>query len=832
MITSCLRSLLLASCVTIALAPIAYAADAPGALYEFAIPAEPLSAALAEYCRVTERQILFTEDLTRGLTVPELRGRYSAQDALTALLAGSGLTVQTTAAGVLILQRETAPRKLPASAPVADDRVKLEAVVVTSNKRSQKLQEVPASITAETGAALSRRGATQLADIVQTTAGLTNSGGGGGNSTDLTIRGVTTGGLGLKQSTVALLFDDIPVDPALLSQSATNLRTVDVERVEVLRGPQGTLFGSGSLSGAIRFITNKPDLNDFGASAEITGANTQGGSATSSGNVVLNAPIIPGKLAVRAVGYDYKEGGWVDNTRTLQDNVNGNRTKGGRLEFEARPVEELRVSLTGAYQDSHDLGAGESLYTQPAGTPSNQQVTAQRKSQDLDVVSKITNLGIRYDLPSVSLFSSSTYIKRDAVLLDDSGFYNDLLGLQLGVPPLVGASAPASNQNHQSIYAQELRASSRGEGPFKWTVGAFYLNAKLDGGQLIDSPTLRQIVGAGTLAGLQSNGRQTESSIFGETTYTVAEKWDLTAGLRVSRTDIKATTASTGVLLTQSLDPSVIVNSAIAQNSKTADPRFSVAYRADADLTLYATAARGHRVGGPNLTAGLGGPSIPTSYGSDSLWNYEAGVKSRLFDGRLQLSAAAYYIDWSNIQAALVANSVNYTGNAGAARIYGLEFEALAKPERWLNVGGSLSISNSALTQDVPNLLRVTGTLGVASGEELPGAPKFKFSAFTQATFNILDHTAYARIADNYIGSQYTDFGHQGTRYGDFNTVDFRAGVFLQPFEIAFFVNNLSNSHGARGATDQFNVGPIIAAPQLAYRIRPRTVGVTLRADF
>ncbi len=828
---ACLNRLVLATCLCIAVPFAARAADG-GALYEFAIPAEPLSVALGEYCRVTERQILFTEELTRGVNAAALRGRYNADDALRTLLAGSNLSVQTTAAGVLVLQRDGGARRTPATSAAESETTELERVVVTSNKRDQKLQDVPASITAETGTALERRGATQLADIIQTTAGLTNAGSGGGNSTDLTIRGVTTGGLGLKQSTVALLFDDIPVDPALLSQSATNLRTVDVERVEVLRGPQGTLFGSGSLSGAIRFITNKPDLNAWTASGELTGAKTRDGASTGFGNVVLNAPIVPGTLGVRAVGYDFYEGGWVDNIRTNQDNVNANRTKGGRVEFEGRPADRLTVTLTGAYQDSHDLGAGESLYVQPAGSSSNDQVTNLRKSTDLDVVSKIVNLGVRYDLPSVSLFSSSTVIRRDTLQLDDSGFYNDYLALAFGVPPLFGASAPATNQNHQRIFTQEIRASSRGEGPWKWTLGAFYLNASLDGGQVIDSPTLRQITGTGTLADLTSSGRQAESSIFGETTYTLANQWDLTAGLRVSHTDIKSSTDSRGVLFTGTLDPRVIVNTSIKQSDTTEDPRFSVAYRFNPDLTVYATAARGHRVGGPNLTAGLGGPGIPTSYNADSLWNYETGVKSRLFGGRLQVSAAAYYIDWSDIQAALVANSVNYTGNAGSAGIYGLEVEAVAKPLAWLEVGGSGSLSHSALTKDVPNLTRVTGVVGVASGDALPGAPNFKLSAFTQATTSILDHTAYARITDNYIGSEYTDFGHRGTRYGAFNTVDVRAGVFVRPFEIAVFIDNLTDSGGARAASDPLLVGPIVASDQVAYRIRPRTAGLTLRGYF
>jgi len=801
-------------------------------LIKFDIAPQSLATALGAFGIQAGQPVLFTPDLVADKTSKGVSGALTISSALTQLLAGTGLIFKNANGTILIMKGDRGALDLGPgdSANVAQ----IAEVTVTANKRSQRLQDVPASITAETGEMLEHRGATQLEDIIQTTPGLTNPGTGGGNSTDLTIRGVTTGGLGLKQSTVALLFDDIPIDPAFNTLSTTNLRTVDIERVEVLRGPQGTLFGSGSLSGAVRFITNKPDLNDYSGSMEITGAGTEGGSGSVSGNLVVNVPIVQDKLAVRAVGYRYNDGGWVDDIRTHENDVNGSQASGGRIEIESRPTDPLTVTLTGAYENSHDLGAGESLYTQPSGYGTGDQVTNLRRSSNLDVVSKIANLGVHYDLDSVSLFSSSTFIRRDTVQLDDDGPDNDLLGLVLGVSALTGASAPAVTDNFQNIYTQEFRASSRGDGPLKWTIGAFYLDTDLNGGQVISSPTLFEIVGVRDLADLQSRGNQTEISGFGETTYTLADKWDLTAGLRVSQTSLKSTTESTGVLLVGSLNPAEVVSSEISQSSTTVDPRFSVAYREDPDLTLYATVARGHRVGGPNLTAALGGPGIPTSYQSDSLWSYEAGAKSRLLDGHLQLSGDLYYIDWSNIQVALIKNDVNYVGNAGSAGIYGGEFEGVLKPTTWLDLGGSLSLSHGALTQGVPDLTRVTGLIGVKSGDLLPNSPETELTVYSQVNFSLLDRDdAYLRITDSYIGSEYTDFDRQGTRFGDYNRVDIRAGLYFQNTELAVFAKNLTNSDGAQSASDKTYVGSIVPAdPQLAYRIRPRTIGVTARASF
>jgi iron complex outermembrane recepter protein len=829
--------------VMMMLATLVAHAQAPAK--NFNVSAQAATTGIPEFARQAGIQILVPEPLVHGKQVTAVTGSHSIAEALSILLKDTGLTAKSADGLTYTLAVRASPLADPSTAPVvappggqtesSEHEItedKLEEITVTANKRYQRLQDVPASITAETGTTLQHRGATQLEDIVQTTPGLTNAGAGGGNSTDLTIRGVTTGGLGLKQSTVALLFDDIPLDPAFSTQSATNLRAVDIERVEVLRGPQGTLFGSGSLSGAVRFITNKPDLEDYSGSAEVTGASTDGGSGSGSGTLVLNAPIIQDKLAVRLVGYRFDDGGWVDDIRTHQSDVNGSHTGGGRVEIEGQPTDRLTVTLTGAYQDSHDLGAGESLYRQPAGAGPSDEVTNLRRSTDLDVVSKIANVGVRYDLDSVSLFSSSAYIRRETVQLDDAGYYNDALALALGVPELTGAAAPAVTYNNQDIFTQELRATSRGGGPLKWTIGAFYLDANLDGGQAISSPTLFNLIGVPDLGNLQSHGNQTEVSGFAETTYTLADKWDLTAGVRVSNTSLKSTTDSTGVLLVGSVNPADVVSGAISQHSTNADPRFSLAYRANPDLTLYATVSRGHRVGGPNLTAGLGGPGIPTSYQSDSLWNYEAGAKSQLFDGRLQLSGDLYYIDWSNIQVALIKNNVNYVGNASSAGIYGGEFEGVAKPQKWLDLGGSLSLSHGALTQDVPDLTRVTGLIGVKSGDLLPASPETQVTLFSQGNFSVMSRDAYVRISDSYIGSEYTDFDRQGTRFGDYNTLDLRAGVYLSHIEVVAFAKNLTNSAGAQSASDPTYVGPVVANPQLAYRIRPRTVGLTVRASF
>jgi iron complex outermembrane receptor protein len=804
----------------------------------FDIATMPLGQALRSVSQSSGTQIIFADALVRGKTAPRLQGYYTPDAAIALLLASSGLVARTAPSGAIMVVRSqpgssdiSGQGAAVASTGTSRQNDASEAngeIIVTANKSRQRLIDVPSSVTAETGAQLRRRGATRLQDIVATTPGLTNPGQGGGNGTNLVIRGVTTDtSQNLKQSTVAVLFDDIPVDPSTAGLESTSLRIVDIERVEVLRGPQGTLFGSGSLSGAVRYITNKPDATRLSGSIEGSFAGTKSGADSQWGNAVLNVPVVTDRVALRAVGYAFDDGGWVDNIRSNRENVNRNRTYGGRVALLAQATENFLVTLTGAYQDSHDSAGGESLYFAPAN--STKQVSNARDSGDSRVKSTLANLGLTYDLGGVSLFSSSTYIRRKVEFLQDFGYYADLLQLQFHLPSLNNA-APGRTYNSSNIYTQELRLASNGSGPFVWTIGGFYLKSKTpSGGQIITAPGLRPYLGTDSLVNVSAPGSQEEIAGFGQATYTIGRKLDLTAGLRVSRTTLNITSTASGLLINGSTTPQTFK---LPSRETTVNPRFSVLYRSSDELSIYAQAARGYRVGGANITAGLGGPGTPLTYGSDHLWNYEVGAKTNLMDGHLQINADVYYIDWKNLQVSLENNNLNYTGNAGSARIYGFEAEVAAKPASWLDLGGSLSLSNAALTEDAPTLVRTTGIVGAKDGDRLPASPRVQGSVYGQLNFQIKDEAAYIRASGQYIGSSYTDFASQGVRFGDYAIVDLRAGIVHKNVEITIFARNLLDGDGKQSASPGGTVGPIIANAQYAYRIRPRTVGLTGRVAF
>jgi outer membrane receptor protein involved in Fe transport len=713
----------------------------------------------------------------------------------------------------------------------------LAEIIVTATKRNERLQDVPVSITAETGVELQHRGATQLQDIINTTPGLNNPGSGGGNSTNLTIRGVTTGtDLGLKQSTVALLYDDMPIDPVGQGGGASNLRVVDIERVEVLRGPQGTLFGSGSLAGALRYITNKPDLSQFSGSAEITGAQTETGAASYSGYVVLNAPIIQNELGVRLVAYDYDDGGWIANLLTGQANSNPTKTEGARFSIAAKPNDQFSATLMLTYQDSKDYNGSDagSLAVKPPGTGFSGQVTDGINNYIVELKSTIAALTLQYDWDSLTFTSVSTYHDRKSNLTGTDSYFVPLTALIAtgGANIVQGINIDASGIDG-NIYTQELRLASRGEGNFKWTAGTFFLHASAGGGQEADSDSIIPIIGSDNIVDLIYHFGQQEIAAFGEATYTFADKWDLTGGVRVSHYMVSAQVNTGGYVPVYSILPSAYTHTDFHDLGTPVDPRVSLAYRLNPDLTLYTQVARGYRVGGVNLTSQVGGRDTPPSYAPDSLWNYEIGAKGRLFDGKLSYSTDFYYIDWSNIQVSLQTALGNYTGNASAARNYGVEFQVDAKPVSWLLFGAAFQLSKNEISKNDPTISRpATGLMGVNAGDVLPAAPEGQASTYAEVDFPVASYQGYVRLTASYLGDEWTDFEHNGTKFGGFATEGVRGGVNFGSYEVVAFVNNLSNSQGATGALDAQTAGPVIINNQELFRIRPRTVGLTLRAKF
>jgi len=705
----------------------------------------------------------------------------------------------------------------------------LEDIVVTATKREERLMDVPASLVAETGIELSHRGATQLQDIIDNTPGLYNSAPGPAQQAKITIRGVTTGTFnGLQQSTVALLYDDTPVDPGADGAGTTNLRVVDIDHVEVLRGPQGTLFGSGSLSGAIRYVTAKPDLMASMARAEITAATTEQGAGSYNGNLVLNTPLIDGKLAVRSVAYYYNDGGFINDPRTNRGNINSTQTEGARIAARWRPNDRLTADFTLMAQESVDNSSASALDPTPAGGSHFQtdgiSETVYRSSN------RIFSLNLDYQFDHASLVSNSTYHRRTGRNDGNEYAFVPLISfLASGFTSFEQGAGQATFFVNGDYVTEELRLASKGTGPLRWTVGGFYLNATGDLSQENSSDLVIPYIGTGTMVDLVSSTKQKELAAFGEASYTLG-KLELTAGLRASHTTLDYH-AVTGGFLAVFGGPYHLED--FHENDKPLTPHYSISYHMNPDTTMYASASRGFRIGGVNITSGVGGRESPKTYGPDNLWNYEVGVKGHGLGGRMAYALSVYDIDWKSIQVSLSNNFGNYTGNAGRAHLTGVEGQLDAHATRWLDVGVSGSWARNKIKEGVDGLITAIGVIDVKAGDRLPAAPQRQLSAFLQGNFQAFGgHDAYARLGAHYVGEAFTGFAGAGSRFGDYTEADLRLGVHVGTTEFIAFVSNLTDVKGKQSALDAQSLGPITFNGQYAYYVRPRTVGLTLRTEF
>lgn len=326
---------------------------------KFDIPAQPAVDALNAFSRESGLRLLFPYEAIENKQVRAIQGELTAEEVLDRLLIQVGLIIASRAGNVVTLR-------------VADTRsttVTVEEVIVTASHREQPLSEVPIAATALTQDDLISAGATRVQDVVRYSPGFSMTSA-GANRDRIAVRGISTSqGQLLQQATVGQFVDEIVTDSGTGATTTLDSRLFDVERVELLRGPQGTLFGSGSLSGALRIITNKPDLDTFHVATEARGESIENGELGGGVSGMLNVPLVQGKLGLRAVAYAHDEAGYVDNARLGQDDVNSERVRGGRLIVAAQPMDRLSLQATVLHQDSKTYGGFASVVTPGLGAP-------------------------------------------------------------------------------------------------------------------------------------------------------------------------------------------------------------------------------------------------------------------------------------------------------------------------------------------------------------------------------------------------------------------------------------------------------------------------------
>ncbi|MEQ8514253.1 MAG: TonB-dependent receptor, partial [Chromatocurvus sp.] len=640
------------------------------------------------------------------------------------------------------------------------------------------------------------------------------------NRSVFNIRGVTTSLFGGNtQDPVSVYINETPVTDTFGAIVQPDLRLFDVERVEVLRGPQGTLFGSGSLGGTVRILTRQPDASAFAVDGRIDIGVTDGGFWRQRYDGMVNIPIIKDTLALRLVGYQRDEEGWVKNITLGTRNSTDDR--GGRAALLWRPSEAFYAKLEAIYQDS-DPDDGDAF---------NPDLGEFRKASVISEArpSTLTNysLTMEYEFHDfATLLSATSFQKSETASYADLG---DFLGL--GV-----SGFNVSDPWDSEFVTQELRLVSNTESPLDWLVGAFFIDRTTDAAFLVQAPGLSEAFGGliPTDDLFQSDIETTsrELAAFADAGYRLSPHWKVEAGIRVFDTEVSYAEPDRNTL---NFADFTVDNISFRNTGKDTDYtwRAVISYEPSADKKLYASVSRGYRIGqvNPNKGPSLTDPNdivIPEAYGPDSSINYELGAKTAWLQGRVIVNAALYYIDWTDIQVngARISDMRTFISNAGDARSQGLEIEIQAMPMEGLDLNLALTFQDAEITDVADNII-----VAATDGETLPGLVDFKMSGGIQYSWSAFDgKQAYARVDLQYVGSSPNDFGMNGDNpffamNESYENVNASLGVVDSSWNLALYGENLSNN-------DSFILTNGGGTPNYVNTLRPLTVGVRVGFNF
>jgi iron complex outermembrane receptor protein len=712
-----------------------------------------------------------------------------------------------------------------AHAAAPDQQVTVDEVVVTATKRgAESVQKVPIAITAQSQATLESKGATDFVDFARAVPSLSFVDQGPGAKIYV-IRGVNSTGAGV--ATVGQYVDDILTTGDLRQP---DLRLYDVQRVEVLRGPQGTLYGSGSLSGTIRTITNAPDLTRY--SADLLGrvSDTQHGGGNYEAAATLNAPIIADKLGLRVTAYEDDESGFIDNVRLGTHDVNKEHTYGMRASL-LWAIDE-NTSLTGNFfYQSTNLDGRDIITT--TGAAAGKYKTDQWVHDPFSDRFKIYNLTLKHDFGMADLVVSSSYFDRGV----DNNFDSTPFDLSFGPTFFTGVVGLSTYRgltdqyDTSKLFTNEARLSSKFGGRFEAVVGVFQQQIKTTFDTLVATSSVAGFVNRPVepVFGEHQAHQTDQYALFGEVSYKITDKLTALVGARAfyaKESDDRASVYPFGGFAPPSVSPTV------HSDAHKITPKVYLSYQATDDMLLYGTISQGFRIGGGNQNNVVPLPLADQSYNPDSLWNYELGAKTSWLDRRLVVNASVYRLDWSNIQVNDYTDDSNafvFIANAGKARVYGAELEVEARPTRELNFGGTLAWVDAELTEDQPSS---NAAFAGRSGDRFPNVPQWSGSAFVQYTHPLTgDMDAILRADYAHTGRQSSQFSPLNPLYNvipAYDLLNLRAGVRTGAWEAALFVKNALDKYAAVNVIEEASD----LTPRAIVPLRPRTAGLEVRYHY
>lgn len=706
--------------------------------------------------------------------------------------------------------------------------LRVEEIIVTATRREEKLQDVPLSVSAVSAEKLGELRARSAEDYVLTVPGVsfTNQ---EGRRPAFVVRGIPSLGSG---ATTARYLDETPqdVDPRLF----------DVERVEVLRGPQGTLYGASSMGGAIRTLTRRPDLQEYQLRVDGSFSETSEGGSGYDINAAVNVPLVDDRLALRAVGYKERVPGFVDNYQVVQTpaglvpgaliakDMGEQDIDGGRLTLRFAPSETLTIDANYYYQAGETTGSGSE--DAELGRAMLRQSRLGREGY-FEKMSE-GNLTVRYAAAIGEFISSTSYSTVDEDTTADvttvSAPFIQLFSMFFGDGRDTSSVAPVTlgNDGHTQRFTQELRLASNQNERFNWLVGGFYDESKGDGAQRQLGSGAAEFFGPfapnDSLSEFSAQVRSKELSFFGELSYNLTSRLQATAGARRYDVENSFDRFQKGLFAFAGDINDILVGIRTLGEAQEDGLTYKalLSYQIADGKLLYAQASSGYRPGGPNsFVPPTETPTPSSQYESDELWQYELGWKTTLWNGRAQLNGALFYIDWTDIQSAiLTGGGYSFIANTGKAHSQGAELEAQARVGRGLELGASASWIDTQFDSGFP-------VLDVDAGDPLPNIPEFTANVNARYSWPVFsDYAAFAFGQYSYVGKRVQN-ANQQLELDCYGKTDLRLGMDLGAWEVSLFAANIFDERASVGRFTNFS------GERLMY-IQPRTLGISMQADF
>jgi outer membrane receptor protein involved in Fe transport len=741
-----------------------------------------------------------------------------------------------------------------AAAGAQTESTSLSEVIVTATKRNEALADIPMSVSVLAGDTLERVRATNFQDLTALVPGLSlvsNTPG----ITRVTLRGINTGGVA---STVGIYVNDVPFGSSSGLANAAILSgdfdTFDMARIEVLRGPQGTLYGASSLGGVIKYVANEPSTEAFEGRLQGSVEDVSGGDMGYALTGVLNMPAGE-TFAVRASGFYRSDGGYIDSIGnnpvpsvqnpavnifegTLdQDDINEVESYGGRVSALFEPTDDFSLTLTALFQDINSDNSDLFEASPNAIEPLYDGLVQSRYLPEwTDIEYRVYSATIDWDMGPVSLLSVTSWgefketFQRDISLVPVLGAPTAPLLTLLFSDPVTAEPGLSGLQNQitrTEKFTQEFRLVSPESDTFEWLAGVYYteedsgLDPQIFTAVLAD--TGEPAPGLPLIAEVLVLSKYEELALFANATWHISDAFDLSLGGRWSENDQEASQSLT--ILGGA--PTVFddVQSSESPFTWSISPR----YEFTDNTSAYVRVATGFRPGGPNVLPPGAPPGTPETYDSDELTSYELGVRTGSADGMYAFDVAAFFLDWDDIQLFAVVNDVGINANGGTAESQGLEFTATMRPVTGLSLMLTGAYTDAQLTQDTDPVV------GGLDGDPLPFVPEWSAGLGADYEWEVLgDSTAYVGGLVTYLSDRPADFGNrtvQGNiRHLDsYTALDLRTGLLRDTWSIELYAKNVTDEEGM---TDLSTPGSFPGGAVGVGVIRPRTIGLSLGLRF